>query len=81
MNLTLNISEGTLSTFRQTPLEFSNELRLAACIKWYELGRLSQAKAAEVASLSRADFIDALRRYKVPAVQSTSVDLEKELAV
>lgn len=81
MNLTLNISEETLSTFRQTPLEFSNELRLAACIKWYELGRLSQAKAAEVASLSRADFIDALRRYQVPAVQSTSLDLEKELAV
>ena len=80
MNLTLNISEETLSTFRQTPLEFSNELRLAACIKWYELGRLSQAKAAEVASLSRADFIDALRRYQVPAVQSTSLDLEKELA-
>jgi len=33
------------------------ELRLAAAVKWYEMGLFSQGKAAEVANLSRAAFM------------------------
>jgi predicted HTH domain antitoxin len=48
-------------------------------VKWYELGRLSQAKASEIAGLSRAAFIDALRAYRVPAIQVEPGNLAKEL--
>lgn len=51
------------------------ELRLAAAVKWYELGRLSQGKAAEVAGLSRAAFISELARFGVSPFQETSEEI------
>jgi predicted HTH domain antitoxin len=40
-------------------------------VKWYELGRISQGRAAEIAGLSRAEFIDALGGYGVSPFQET----------
>jgi hypothetical protein len=40
-------------------------MRIAAAVKWYELGQISQGKAAEIADCSRSEFIDALSRYRV----------------
>ena len=57
------------------------EMRLTAAVKWYEMGVLSQGKAAEVAGLSRAAFISELARFDVSPFQetadevSTAVDL------
>jgi predicted HTH domain antitoxin len=79
MLLTLEMPENAFSSLRQAPDAFAAELKLAACVKWYELGRLSQAKAAEMAGLSRAAFIDALRDYRVPAIQVVPGSLAIEL--
>jgi predicted HTH domain antitoxin len=81
MKLTLDIPETAFSALRQAPSQFGAELRLAACVKWYEMGRLSQAKAAEIAAVSRAGFIDALRAYQVPAIQIEVGELEEELVL
>ena len=59
---------------------FAQELRLAAATFWYDKGLISQGKAAEIAGLSRADFLDALFRAKVPACQETIEELEEGLA-
>ena len=37
----------------------------AAFVKWYELGRVSQEKAAEIRGLSRAAFLVLLAAYRV----------------
>lgn len=79
MRVELEFSEDTLSSLRQTPDGFASEMRLAAAAKWYELGRLSQEQAAAVAGLSRADFIDAMRRLGVAAIQATPEELRQEL--
>jgi predicted HTH domain antitoxin len=81
MKLEIDVPESAFSSLRQGPDRFVSELKLAACVKWYELGRLSQSKAAEVAGLSRAEFIDALRDYHVCAIQNDPSDLERELAL
>ena len=81
MKITLDVPENAFSSLRQGPTQFAIELRLAACVKWYELGKISQAKAAEIAGLSRAAFIDALRDYHVPAIQVDPTELEQEIAL
>ena len=55
-------------------------MRIAAAVKWYEVGALSQGKAAEIAGVSRAEFIDALSRFKVSPFQYTAEELAEELA-
>ncbi len=54
-------------------------MRLAAAIQWYHQTLISQGKAAEIAGLSRADFLDALFRAKLPASQVTIEELKEEL--
>lgn len=67
------------SALRKPPDEFVQEMRVAAAVKWYELGEISQGKAAEVAGLTRIDFISALNRYKVSVFQYTESELTEEL--
>ena len=50
---------------------------MAAAVKWYEMGIISQEKAAEVAGISRADFIFSLARFVVSPFQYTADEMEK----
>lgn len=77
--LTFEMPESAFSVLHQAPNEFVQEMRVAAAVKWYELGRLSQGRAAEIAGLTRAGFIDALSRYKVSPFQYTADELAEEL--
>ena len=77
--LILDMPEEAFATLHQTPKEFGLEMRIAAAGKWYELGRISQGRAAEIAGLTRAAFIDALSRYQVCPFQYTEDELIEEL--
>lgn len=77
--LKLEMPNGAFSALRKAPDEFVMELRLAAAVKWYELGIISQEKASQIAGLSRTDFIFSLLRFKVTPFQYTADDIEKEL--
>lgn len=77
--LQLDMPEGVFSALRKEPAEFTKELRLAAAVKWYEMGIVSQEKASEIAGLSRSAFISALSRFKVSPFQYSAADIEKEL--
>lgn len=76
--VTLELPEDVYATLRRSPEEFAAELRMAAAIHWYSQGQLSQAKAAEVAGVSRAQFIDELFRRRVPVGQATLEELAQE---
>ena len=74
-----DLPEDVFSALRSTPDVFVDELRLAAAVKWFESGRISQGKAAEVAGVSRQAFHDALARFSVSAFQVSADDLRDEL--
>lgn len=78
-NLSIQLPETVFSALRKSPEEFVSEMRIAAAIKWYELGNISQGKAAEIAGLSRAEFIAALTRYQVDFMQYTAEELAEEM--
>lgn len=75
----IQLPDTVFSALRKAPDEFVQEMRIAAAVKWYELDEVSQGKAAEVAGLSRSDFISALTRYKVSVLQYTDEELAQEL--
>lgn len=78
--VSIQLPETVFSALRKNPSEFVQEMRVAAAVKWYELGEISQNKAAEVAGLTRAEFIHALSRYRVDFMQYTAEELAEELA-
>jgi predicted HTH domain antitoxin len=78
--LTIDLPEDVFSFLRKSPTEFVGELRLAAAVKWYELGMISQSKAAELAGVSRQEFLEALDRFKVSPFQVTAEELAREAA-
>ena len=78
VQVSIELNRDVLSALRQDPPTFVREMRLAAAAKWYEIGLISQAKAAEVAGVSRAEFLAALGRFDVSPFQYDVNDLVRE---
>ncbi|HEX5757759.1 MAG TPA: UPF0175 family protein [Thermoanaerobaculia bacterium] len=72
--MTIDLPDKVLSELRSSLEAVEKDIRLAAAIEWYRRGLLSQGRAAELAGVPRADFIDELARRKVEVF---SVDLEE----
>lgn len=76
--VSFELPEDVFSALRSTPEEFVRQMRLASAVKWYELGLLSQAKAAELAGLDRRSFVESLARFNVSPFQLTAEELADE---
>jgi len=77
--ITIEVPDETTLPFVGSDEQFRRELMLAAAIFWYDRGLISQGKGAEIAGLTRAEFIDALGRANVSAIQTTVEELKAEL--
>ena len=78
--VSMEFPESVFSALRKDPNEFAQEMRIAAAVKWYEIGEISQGKAAEIAGFNRAEFINILIRYKVSTFQYNTQELAEEIA-
>jgi predicted HTH domain antitoxin len=78
--ITLDIPEKLLIAEKTDEASFARELRMLAAVKLFELGRLSSGRAAELADMSRVEFLSSLSRYKVFPFQAELEDLERQHA-
>jgi predicted HTH domain antitoxin len=76
--ITIEVPDDTALPFAGSDEQFARELRLAAAIFWYDRGLISQGKGAELAGLTRAEFIDALGKANVSAIQTTVEEVKAE---
>ena len=81
IQIELNLPESAFSALRSTPDEFAQELLIAAVVKWYEVGILSQSKASEIAGISREAFLQALNRFGVSPFQTNLEELTAEVSL
>ena len=79
VTVTFELPEDVLSSVRKDPERFTQELRLAAAVKWYEMGLVSQSRAAEISGLSRSEFISALGRFEVSVFQYNIDEIAEEV--
>jgi predicted HTH domain antitoxin len=76
--VTIDLPLETFSGLGETPEGFVRAMRLAAAIFWYARGEISQGKGAAIAGLSRRQFLEALSRAEVDAIQITEDELKEE---
>lgn len=74
----LEVPSETLEALRLSTDEFGRELRVAAAVKFYELGRLSSGAAAVLAGVPRAVFLSRLGDYGVDTFCLSEEDLRQE---
>lgn len=74
--IVVNVPEKVLLAEKTDEAAFARELGILAAVKLYELGRLSSGRAAELAGMSRVEFLLTLGRYKVFPFEAELADLE-----
>ncbi|MFP4027809.1 MAG: UPF0175 family protein [Candidatus Brocadiia bacterium] len=76
--ISFDLPVDTFAALKESPDEFARDIRLTAALKWYEMGIVSQEKAAEIAGISREDFIASLAKLEVSPFQYSADEILEE---
>lgn len=75
----LELPDEVFSALRSSPKDFVRELRFAAAVHWYHHGQVSGSKAAQIAGVTRLEFLDELARRRLDVVVLDLEDLKREV--
>ncbi len=76
--ITIELPDSLSQRVAASDQEVARAARLALAIRWYDQGLISQGRVAEIAGLTRAEFIDELGRSNVSAIQTSVAELRAE---
>lgn len=76
--IVLEIPDEVLISLKETPSELSRDIQMLAAVKFYQMGRLSSGRAAQLAGVSRISFLQSLARYGVPIFELTQAELKRD---
>ena len=78
--ITFECPDDILRILSETPEHFADECRLLIAVKLFELGHLSSGQAARFAGMERVPFLDALKSYRVSAINLSAEDLAQDIS-
>ena len=73
------VAEDILMALNEKLAEFLKDMRTFAVVKFFEVGKLSLGKAAELAEMSKLDFIKLLSKHRVSVYNYPPEELEEDL--
>lgn len=77
--VTVEVPDHAVEMFGGDEARLGREIFETAVVKWFDEGRISQGKAAELLGLARAELFDVLWRHQVSPIQVTPQELAEEL--
>lgn len=78
VQVTVEVPDDAVGLLGDEAAQFGREMLVAAALRWFEEGRLSQGQAAAMLNLKRGEFFDLLYQHRVSPVQISVEDLEKD---
>lgn len=79
ITLEIELPEYIFGDLRKTKEEMKKEILVAAAVKLYEVGTVSQERGAKIAGLSRFEFMKELSRFQVSPFQYSFEEIQNEL--
>ncbi len=76
----LNIPDDIFLALNEKPEELLKDIKSFAAIKFFEMGKLSLGKAAELAEMDKLDFIELLSRHSISVYNYAPEELEEDLS-
>jgi predicted HTH domain antitoxin len=77
--ITVYLPEQVQQALNRTPGEMERDVKLYAALMLYQLGKLSSGMAAQMAGLSRVEFLHLCGEYGISVFQYTPEELALEL--
>ena len=78
--ITVEVPEKVQQALNRTEGEIGRDVKLYAALMLYQLGKLSSGMAAQMAGMSRVDFLYLCGEYGISVFQYTPEELEAELS-
>ena len=77
--ITVEVPEDAVRRFGGDEVSFGREMYEAAVVQWFDEGRISQGRAAELLGISRPELFEVLKRHEISPIQITAEELAEEL--
>ena len=75
----IDLPEEPLFSLKETPEHFAKEIKMLAAVKLFELGRLSSGRAAQLAGVTRVEFLITIGNYRVSPFALTPEEIKEDV--